>query len=61
VGTHGYPCLTSPRSTCRRSGRGEVTSKRSEDVTVMKSHKVHGDPKKIFLGADENEHQVAEK
>jgi hypothetical protein len=46
VGTHGYPCLTSPRSTCRRRGREEVTSKRDEDVTAMKSRRVHGDPKK---------------
>jgi hypothetical protein len=33
-------------------------SKRSEDVTAMKSHRVHGDPKKkILLGAYEDDHQ----
>jgi hypothetical protein len=32
----------------------------SEDVTVMKSRRVHGDPKKkILLGADEDEHQFS--
>jgi hypothetical protein len=46
VGTHGYPCLTSPRSTCRRSGGDEATSKRSEDVASMEPHRVHGDQKR---------------
>jgi hypothetical protein len=40
------PCLTSPRSTCRRSGGDEVMSMRSEDVASMKSHRVHGDTKR---------------
>jgi hypothetical protein len=35
-------------------------SKQSEDVTAMKSCRVHGDPKKkILLGVDEDEHQVS--
>jgi hypothetical protein len=60
VGTHGYPCLTSPRSTCRRRGRNKVTSKWREDMTTMKSRRVHGDRnKKVLLGADEDEHQVS--
>jgi hypothetical protein len=43
-----------------RRGRNEVTSKRSEDVMVMKSRRVHGDQKKkIHRGADEEEHQVS--
>jgi hypothetical protein len=46
VGTHGYPCLTSPRSACRRSGGDKVTSKRSEDVASMKPHRVHEDQKR---------------
>jgi hypothetical protein len=29
-------------------------------MTAMKSHRVHGDPKKkILLGADEDEHHVS--
>jgi hypothetical protein len=60
VETRGYPCLTSPQSTCRRSGEDEVTSMRSEDVASMKSHRVHGDQKKeILLSAYEGEHQVS--
>jgi hypothetical protein len=58
VGTRGYPCLTSSRSTCRRSGGDEVTLMRSEDVASMKSHRVHGD-KKILLSAYEGEHHVS--
>jgi hypothetical protein len=47
---------------CRRSGRDEVTSKRSEDVAAMKSQRVHGDQKKkILLGAYEDKHQVIGK
>jgi hypothetical protein len=47
-------------STCRQSGRDEVTSVRSEDVVSIKSHRVHGDPKKkVLLGAYEGEHQVS--
>jgi hypothetical protein len=35
-------------------------SKRREDVTVMKPRRVQGDPKKkILLGIDKDEHQVA--
>jgi hypothetical protein len=56
-GAHGYPCLTSPRLTCRRSGSDKVTSKQSEDVVAMKSQRVCGDPKrKILLGAYKDEH-----
>jgi hypothetical protein len=46
VGTHGYPCLSSPRSTCRRSGRDEVMSKRSEGMAPLRSRRVHRDQKK---------------
>jgi hypothetical protein len=49
-----------PRSTCRRSGRDEVTSVWSEDMASMKAHRVHGDPKKkILLSVYEGEHQVS--
>jgi hypothetical protein len=47
---------------CRLRGKNEVTSKLSEDVTVMKSRRVHGDQKrKIHLGADKDEHKVSEE
>jgi hypothetical protein len=46
VGTHGYPCLSSPRSTCRRSGRDEVMSKRSKGMAPLRLRRVHRDPKK---------------
>jgi hypothetical protein len=46
VGTKGYPCLSSPRLTCRRSSRDEVMSKRSKGMTPLRSRRVHGDPKK---------------
>jgi hypothetical protein len=42
VGTQGYPCLSSPRSTCRCSGRDEVISKQSEGMTPLRSRRVHG-------------------
>jgi hypothetical protein len=43
VGTQGR---CSHRSTCRRSDRDEVLSKRSEGMAPLRSRRVHGDPKK---------------
>jgi hypothetical protein len=39
------PISHKPRSTWRRSGGDEITSKRSEDMASMKPHRVHGDQK----------------
>jgi hypothetical protein len=59
MGTH---VSQAPDRRVGEEAENEVTSKRSEDVTAMKSHRVHGDPnKKILMGADEDEHQVAGK
>jgi hypothetical protein len=60
VGTHGYPCLSSPRSTCRCSGWDKVMLRRSEDMVPVRSRRVHGDPKKkILLSVYEGEHEAS--
>jgi hypothetical protein len=45
-GDHGYPCLSSPRSMCRRSSRDEVMSRLGEVMASSRSCRVHGDPKR---------------
>jgi hypothetical protein len=45
-GDPGVPMSLKPRLTCRRSGRDEVMSKRSEVMVPLRSCRVHGDQKR---------------